>query len=179
MALPSDPSDPRRSFYHAKTALTKVNKTRRWIFVQLGSQKVFCYEANALQREYSCSTSLKPASCQYGSNGTPLGLHRIAQKIGAGTPSGMVFEKRVATGKIAREEDPAAITSRILWLEGLEENKNMGHECDTFNRKIYIHGTNHESEIGTPKSHGCVELTNADIMELFDWAEEGTLVLID
>jgi lipoprotein-anchoring transpeptidase ErfK/SrfK len=65
------------------------------------------------------------------------------------------------------------IMSRVLWLDGLEpENAN------TFDRYIYIHGTNHEESIGQPASHGCVRMRNADVAELFDLVEVGTEVVI-
>ena len=63
--------------------------------------------------------------------------------------------------------------TRILWLEGMDvENAN------TKERYIYIHGTNHEAEIGTPASHGCVRMKNADVMELFEMVRAGTPVEI-
>ena len=53
--------------------------------------------------------------------------------------------------------------SRILWLDGLE-----GHNANTRDRFIYIHGTKHEDKIGKPDSHGCIRMRNADVIELFD-----------
>ena len=51
--------------------------------------------------------------------------------------------------------------TRILWLEGLDpENAN------TYERYIYIHGTNAESQLGTPASHGCVRMNNLDVIDL-------------
>ncbi len=63
--------------------------------------------------------------------------------------------------------------SRILWLDGLEE-----HNANTLERFIYIHGTKHEDKIGTPASHGCIRMRNADVIELFTLVEEGTSVFI-
>ena len=53
-----------------------------------------------------------------------------------------------------------------------EENAN------TRDRFIYFHGTNREDLIGTPASHGCIRLCNADVAELFDLVPEGARVLI-
>jgi lipoprotein-anchoring transpeptidase ErfK/SrfK len=65
------------------------------------------------------------------------------------------------------------ITSRILWLDGLDaDNRN------TKGRYIYIHGTKHEDRIGVPDSHGCIRMRNADVIELFDLVQEGTPVRI-
>ena len=35
-------------------------------------------------------------------------------------------------------------------------------------RYIYIHGTPDSSPMGVPRSHGCIRMRNADIIELFD-----------
>ena len=65
------------------------------------------------------------------------------------------------------------ITSRILWLDGLDEQN-----AQTKDRYIYIHGTNHEDLIGRPASGGCIQMRNADVVRLFDEVDEGTLVEI-
>jgi hypothetical protein len=65
------------------------------------------------------------------------------------------------------------VMSRILWLDGLEEAN-----ANTYNRYIYIHGTNHEEQIGEPTSHGCVRMKNAHIAELFELVQVGTRVTI-
>jgi lipoprotein-anchoring transpeptidase ErfK/SrfK len=49
---------------------------------------------------------------------------------------------------------------------------------DTFRRYVYIHGTNHEENIGRPASSGCLQLSNDDVIELFDQISEGTHLLI-
>ena len=46
-------------------------------------------------------------------------------------------------------------------------------------RYIYIHGTPDTASIGRPASHGCVRMTNADVMDLFDRVEVGTIVDIE
>jgi lipoprotein-anchoring transpeptidase ErfK/SrfK len=65
------------------------------------------------------------------------------------------------------------ITSRILWLDGLEENN-----ANTRERYIYIHGTNQEQSIGQPASNGCIRMRDADVIRLFDLVEVGVLVEI-
>mgnify|MGYP003334577656 FL=1 len=50
--------------------------------------------------------------------------------------------------------------------------------CDSFERYIYVHGTNQESALGTAASHGCVRLANADMVALFDRVEEGDLLVV-
>jgi lipoprotein-anchoring transpeptidase ErfK/SrfK len=63
--------------------------------------------------------------------------------------------------------------SRILWLDGVDE-----HNANTRDRFIYIHGTKHEDKIGTPASHGCIRMRNADVVELFELVDETTAVVI-
>ena len=49
-----------------------------------------------------------------GSNCTPLGVHRIAEKIGAGEPAGTVFKSRQVVGHVSQPEfADAKITTRI------------------------------------------------------------------
>lgn len=172
--------DARGEFFLAKLKLEGVTPTPRWILVSVVHQRLWAYEGEKMVKEYICSTSEKPASCAWGSNGTPLGLHKIEAKIGAGEPIGTVFEQRASTGKTFEQGvEKSLITSRILWLAGVEENKNLGYTCGSHNRKIYIHGTNHEEKIGQRVSAGCVQLTNADVVQLFDWVHVGDWVLID
>ena len=70
------------------------------------------------------------------------------------------------------------ITSRIFWLEGLEEEKNKGKGIDSYKRYIYIHGTSEEGRLGTPASHGCIRMKNKEVIDLYKTIEVGTLVLI-
>ena len=96
----------------------------------------------------------------------------------------MVFKSRVPTGRHfseipgAESESCNLITSRILWLRGLEPGVNAGGDVDTYGRYIYIHGTQHEERIGEPLSAGCVLMRNIDIIELYDQVRVGDLVWI-
>lgn len=126
-------------------------------------------------RSYPVSTSRFGLGCEEGSLKTPLGQFRIGQKIGGNHLSGTIFKNRQPidkTGTLASDDD--LVMSRILWLDGLEE-----HNANTRDRYIYIHGTNHEHQIGEPASHGCIRMTNADIIELFDLVDEETPVVIE
>ncbi len=136
-----------------------------------------------IKQIYQISTSKNPPSCLADSYGTPTGLHQLADFIGADAPSGMVFKGRMPTGRLFTEYPPEAqqanlITSRIIRLRGLEKNKNSGASCDSYERYIYLHGTNHEDRIGTPFSAGCIEMRNAAIIELFDQIAPGDLFVI-
>ncbi len=45
-------------------------------------------------------------------------------------------------------------------------NNPMGRVKLFFAPYYYLHGTPHERELGTPASHGCVRMRNADVIEL-------------
>ena len=158
------------------------------IDVSLATQQLSLYqttdEGDILLRQFPVSTARNGAGEQEGSFCTPRGTHRIAQKIGDGAPLFAVFKARVATGEIwtpqLESEEPGRdwILSRILWLDGLEAGKNQGDEVDSHNRYIYIHGTNEEDKIGTPVSHGCIRMRNADVAALYDLVSIDTRVNI-
>lgn len=109
---------------------------------------------------------------------TPLGLHRIAAKIGDGYPPGIVFESRKPVGYTWTSHPRGAIVHRIMWLEGLEAGFNRGSDVDSFNRYIYIHGFSDETTLGKPGSRGCIHVSCDDIFPLFDILPVGTLVWI-
>jgi len=60
----------------------------------------------------------------------------------------------------------------------LEDGINKGGNIDSYLRYIYIHGTSEEGKLGTPASHGCIRMSNLDVINLFDKVKEGTKVLI-
>lgn len=150
-----------------------------WVCVQ--EQRLLLIDAGCVTCSYVCST----AKCGVGnirdSYQTPVGWHMIRAKIGAGCPSGSVFSGRVWTSQIWKEGDITGadlVLSRILRLSGLEEGKNRGGEFDSWERMIYIHGTNDEGSLGQPSSKGCIRLSNHDIIDLYDQVKVGCRVLI-
>jgi lipoprotein-anchoring transpeptidase ErfK/SrfK len=145
------------------------------IHVSIRDQRLTLKEGETPIRTYPVSTSRFGVGTEQGSMKTPTGRFRVAEKIGGDTPSGTVFQSRVPL----KPDDPLPPTedlvmSRIFWLDGLEE-----HNANTRDRFIYIHGTKHEDKIGTPASHGCVRMRNADVVELFDLVDEGAQVIIE
>ncbi len=153
------------------------------MLVRIGTATLQFYRAGVLVKSYVVSTSKRPPSNVKNSLGTPRGLHEIAERIGAGQPPGMVFVGRQPTGRHYSElpdseTEHNLITTRILWLRGLEPGVNRGGDVDTYERYVYIHGTNHESRIGEPLSAGCVLLRNLDVIELYDQVRAGDHVLI-
>jgi hypothetical protein len=149
--------------------------------VDISRQRLTWFEERENRHQFRagfiCSTSKFGIGQCEGSNCTPLGLHRILEKIGDGEPVGTVFKGRVPVGHV-RDEPGARITTRILWLDGLEPGHNRGGAVDTHARYVYIHGTGDESTLGRPDSHGCVHLAAADLVPLFDAVPSGTIVWI-
>jgi lipoprotein-anchoring transpeptidase ErfK/SrfK len=124
--------------------------------------------------KFPVSTSRFGLGQASGSFQTPLGRFRIYQKIGGDQPLNTVFRGRVpAADPSDWDNESDLITSRILWLDGIEP-----HNENTRERFIYIHGTNEEHLIGQPVSHGCVRMRNSDVAHLFDLVEAGTEVEI-
>lgn len=158
------------------------------IDVSLAAQQLFLYQTwdggDILLGRFPVSTARNGAGELAGSFCTPRGAHRIAQKIGEDAPLFAVFKARVETGEIWTPELEATepgrdwILSRILWLEGLDAGKNQGGDVDSHDRYIYIHGTNEEDRIGTPRSHGCIRMRNVDVVSLFDQVSVDTHVNI-
>ena len=145
------------------------------ILVHIPTQTLELFdETGALVQSYRVSTSRFGLGTEPGSNKTPTGCFRVAEKHGEGQPLGMVLVSRQATGRFGEEcDDHDHVQTRILWLEGLDpENAN------TFSRYIYLHGTNAESRLGTPASFGCVRMANAEVLALFDRVPVGTRVEI-
>jgi hypothetical protein len=180
------------AFFTRDASLDQVNKAcarlgikpgERILTVQIGTATLQFFRRGELVKSYVVSTSKRPPSNIKHSLGTPRGLHEIAERIGAGQPPGMVFKARRPTGRHFSElpdaeTDGNLITSRILWLRGLETGVNRGGEVDTYERYVYIHGTNHENRLGEPLSAGCVLMRNLDVIELYEEVRNGDLVWI-
>jgi len=147
---------------------------RTKIDISIHDQLLTVKRGDETLRSYPVSSSRFGLGTEEGSMKTPTGRFRIAEKIGGSAPSGTVFQSRVPL----KPGDPFPpsedlVMSRILWLDGLEE-----HNANTRQRFIYIHGTKHEDKIGSPASHGCVRMRNADVIDLFDLVDEDTPVVI-
>ena len=155
------------------------------LVVSIDQQKLWHFTQNNCEA-YMISTARAGKGCVKDSLQTPLGLHRIAEKIGTDASPGMIFKARKPTGQIWNQiptTEDNLITSRILWLEGLEKGINQGNDStgkvvDTKERYIYIHGTNQHEKLGTPNSHGCVLLSDQDVIKLFETVVVGTYVYL-
>jgi lipoprotein-anchoring transpeptidase ErfK/SrfK len=144
------------------------------VVVDVASQSLRLLEGQRTAAEFPVSTSKFGLGCAEGSYRTPTGLFRIARKIGGDAPAWTIFRARRDTGRrAAAGGDEDLVLTRILTLEGLQKRN-----ANTLRRYIYIHGTNQEHLIGTPASHGCIRLRNADMITLHDMVKPGTPVRI-
>ena len=152
------------------------------VAVNVGRQILTLYCQSLATASYPVSTSRNGVGNLQDSFCTPLGLHEIAEKIGAGRMLGEVFLSRQPQGCMYSAADAGGktdvITSRILWLQGLQPGFNKGGQCDSYRRYIYIHGTADEARIGEVASIGCIRMLNSDVIDLFERVETGCRVLI-
>jgi len=155
-----------------------------YLQIDLDVQRLRLWRKGVVCAEYPVSTARKGAGERMGSEQTPRGWHRVRAKIGAGCAPGSVFVGRRPTGEIYTPELGRAhperdwILTRILWLCGSEPGKNRFGDVDSMRRYIYIHGCPDSEPLGQPRSHGCVRMSNADILALYDQVRVGLPVLI-
>lgn len=154
------------------------------ILISVSEQTLYLFQENKLQNSYLISTSKYGTGEKEGSNQTPLGAHKIAELIGEDCPVRTIFKSRKSQNQLAEiittphASGKELITSRIIWLEGLEPNINKGNGVDSYQRYIYIHGTHEEGLIGVPSSIGCIRMCNQDVIDLFHCIQKNTFVLI-
>lgn len=162
--------------------VTKSNQTSsKRLRVIIEQQLAELWDNNKLLKTYQVSTAINGLGCEEGSFCTPIGKLQVASKIGDGLPLGGVLRSRIFTGEIWSKDpsNPLAnsvedlILTRLLWLQGAEENN-----INTFQRFIYLHGTNQEELLGKPASHGCIRFSNSDILEVFEMLQTGSEVEI-
>ena len=154
------------------------------LLVDIISQKMFLLYKGTVYKEYLISSSSYGTGSRENSFQTPLGKHIIYKKIGNNLPINAILKGRKWNGAIANIiSDPIDteydhVTSRILWLDGLELGRNKGSNVDSRTRYIYIHGTAEEGLLGKPASDGCIRMYNTEVIELFELVEEGIQVWI-
>lgn len=155
------------------------------IIISASEQRLFLIKNNEVTEAHTISTAEAGLGSRSGSNKTPLGVHKIAQKFGKGAKSGTIFKARMNTKRVAKiltEEGARSnadnVTTRILWLSGMEKGINKGGNVDSHARYIYIHGTDEEGRLGKPASHGCIRMKNQSVIDLFMQVPIGTIVNI-
>ena len=156
----------------------------RKVNISISQQTLEVVENDAVIFSALVSTAANGAGEQHGSECTPRGKHIIRAKIGTGCLENTVFTGRRPTGEIFTEQlqqqqpERDWVLTRILWLSGCETGINRLGAVDTMRRYIYIHGCPDSFEMGKPASHGCVRMTNQDVMTVFDLLPVGTEVNI-
>lgn len=175
---------------YIETALIKLKQNYNLsnddyaIIVNPENQTLYLIRDDSIHRTFVISTGKNGLGSEANSGKTPTGSHRIKKKFGDGAETGAIFVARANTGKIAEihtdntDIEKDHVTTRILWLEGLEEGINKGKGIDSYHRYIYIHGTPEEGLLGQPASQGCIRMKNSEVIELFSTVPEGTLVEI-
>jgi len=155
-----------------------------FIYVRIKKQKLLHFKDGKLFKVYDVSTGRNGVGCEAGSGKTPTGLHYVKGKYGTSVPFGGILKSKRFTGHFADiinepiSSNSDDITTRVLTLSGKEEGHNKGGTCDSYQRRIYIHGTPEEGLIGQPVSHGCVRMRNSDVIELFDNVDVKTPVIL-
>jgi len=137
------------------------------IWVSVSEQVLRVIKGRQVLWQARCSTATRGVGSQEGSHRTPLGWHSVIEKVGDQAPWGRVFREKRATKEVWLPGDGVRedlVLTRILALDGEEPGKNKGGDVDSYARCIYIHGTNDELNIGKPTSHGCIRLTNDDVI---------------
>ena len=157
---------------------------KKSIVIDISEQRLYLVNNLQIIKSFPISSSKFGEGSIKDSYKTPLGSHEIKDKIGYNVKKNTIFNSRINTMRPAKiitkpvDSENDFITSRIMWLDGLEYGKNKGEGIDSFSRYIYIHGTHEEGLIGKKASHGCIRMFNNDVIELFDEVKEGTYVLI-
>ncbi len=157
--------------------------------ISVSEQVLYLFIKGSFACSYPVSTSRNGVGQKEGSYQTPIGIHCVEEKIGTDAEFAEIFLSRERTNSFASIEHEAVctevecITSRILWLSGLEEGVNKakspeGYNVDSYQRYIYIHGTHEEGLIGQTASIGCVRMKNADVIDLFEKLFVSSLVII-
>ncbi len=148
------------------------------LVVSVAEQALAVIHGGKVGRVFPASTAKAGVGSRPNSDKTPLGWHRVSEWIGGDAVPGQVFVSRkpvpgevLGSGQWRDDGGRDYVLTRILWLDGLEWGKNKGAGADSHARFIYIHGTNQEHLLGTPASHGCIRLSNHDVMVVYALTE--------
>lgn len=163
----------------------KTQIPHHWLYINIQYQYLAYMWGKQIKCAYPVSSALLGVGERQGSGCTPRGWHKIRACVGADLPAHAVLVGRRWTGELYTPELARAfperdwILGRILWLSGLEVGKNRGGQCDTMRRYIYIHGTPEDQPMGVPRSHGCIRMRVADVLDLYARVSPQMQVFID
>nr|WP_093310907.1 L,D-transpeptidase [Allopseudospirillum japonicum] len=156
-----------------------------WLYINIRYQCLAYMQGIRIESAYPMSSARLGVGERQGSGCTPRGWHKIRACIGENLPAHAVLVGRRWTGELYTPELALQfpkrdwILGRILWLSGLEVGKNRGGQCDTMRRYIYIHGTPDDQPMGVPRSHGCIRMHVADMLDLYARVSPLMQVFID
>lgn len=158
LASPSN-GDPRRLMIQADVDVAEPQSydPGQAIFVDTANCFVALYQSGAEITRYPCT----PGTSGYA---TPTGDFYLLYKDAA----------------------PTWYNPHSEWSEGMEETIPPGPSnplgvralAVSCGNGIFIHGTTNVSGLGERGSHGCVRLSNDDIIKLFDQVSEGIPIII-
>jgi hypothetical protein len=141
------------------TSATKANadpSLSKVILIRAGENKLYLYENGKISKSWPVAT---------GSSGylTPTGVWHVVNKI----------------------VGPVWYNPGSSWAKGLPARIGPGpgnplgtHALELDAPAILIHATSDTGSIGYSVSHGCIRMTEADELELFDQVTPGTRVVI-
>ncbi len=146
------------------------------VAITLRDQKLTVIRDGKKVKDYDISTSKFGIGATRGSCRTPTGVHTVTRKVGDGQPKGMVFKGCRPTGEVVGVNAPGRdpIVTRVIQLTGLEDSNRNSHS-----RRIYIHGTPEERNIGRPASYGCIRMRSNDVLDLYPRVHRGMPVVIE
>jgi lipoprotein-anchoring transpeptidase ErfK/SrfK len=138
----------------------------RLIVIDPSTSTGYLSDGDRVLHTFIVSTGYGGLSGVPGSGGTPAGAHRI-EMLARARPQ-EILEWRRPTGRFADVFGEPAVTTGLIALDGLEERNRYSWE-----RNVYIHGTNRLSILGRPGvSGGCIRVHPNDIYFLLDAIEE-------
>jgi hypothetical protein len=126
----------------------KVPPDSRWIYVDLSQQTVSAYEGTRLVFATLASTGENPYY-------TRPGLFQVTKKL----------DLQDMSGSFTSDRSDYYFVGDVPWVM-------------YFDRARALHGAYWHNNFGTPRSHGCVNLSDADAHWLYNWADLGTWVYV-
>lgn len=151
--------DPNRLNIEAVAQITEPQSrdVGQGIFVDIRDCRVLLYEGGQVVMSYPCT----PGTSGYA---TPTGDFYLSYKDGA----------------------PSWYNPHSAWSVGMPEvigpgpNNPLGVRALAVScgNGIFLHGTTNTGGLGSPGSHGCVRLSNSNIINLYDRVSEGIPIII-
>jgi lipoprotein-anchoring transpeptidase ErfK/SrfK len=142
------------------------------LLIDIDKQRMYVEFDRVIINDFPVSTGKGGTSDRHGSHGTPTGVFQIKQKVGAGAEILTRFKGLRPVGKAKLNQPGDAITTRVMTLKDAP-----GNSSNVVPRRIYIHGTSDELNIGKPVSMGCIRMLNKDVVWLFDRVKVGTTMI--